>query len=97
MILGLIMSVMFIGACGACAFLMLCGARSDVEAKQSLLPDHDPGADVARFATGLPAGSTLGALAQPWTRWDGAHFLTLARDGYVESAAAAAVGCYCYP
>jgi hypothetical protein len=63
----------------------------------ALLPDHDPGADVARFATGLPAGSTLGALAQPWTRWDGAHFLTLARDGYVESAAAAAVGCYCYP
>ena len=43
----------------------------------SLLPDHDPGGDVRKFGVGKISG-----VLNTFTRWDAAHYLNIAKNGY---------------
>ena len=62
-----------------------------------LLPDHDPNVEVAwkhllpsdPSVTSPSAAAWAAALSRPFTRWDSAHLLGVARDGYTTEASLA--------
>ena len=45
----------------------------------ALIPDHDPGEDVRTFG----GDGTKNSILNSFTRWDAAHYLNIAKNGYV--------------